>query len=65
MTIFPRPNIPSGDSAPAVIEVHTPFNDYTDMETVVCLSNKNAKPKDYVEISVDTEDYYKIKGGKK
>lgn len=38
MTIFPRPNIPSGDSAPAVIEVHTPFNDYTDMETVVQLS---------------------------
>ena len=33
-------------------------------ETVVCLSNKNAKPKDYVEIGVDTEDYYKIKDSK-
>ena len=30
-------------------------------ETVVCLSNKNAKPKDYVEIGVDAEDYYRIK----
>ena len=35
------------------------------VETVVCLSNKNAKPKDYVEIGVDAEDYYKIKDGKK
>ena len=31
------------------------------IETVVCLSNKNAKPKDYVEIGVDAEDYYSIK----
>jgi len=31
------------------------------IETVVCLSNKNAKPKDYVEIGVDAEDYYRIK----
>lgn len=29
------------------------------VETVVCLSNK--KSKDYVEIGVDAEDYYKIK----
>ena len=36
------------------------------VETVVCLSNKNAKPKDYVEIGVDAEDYYRIKdSGKK
>ncbi len=34
------------------------------IETVVCLSNK--KSKDYVEIGVDAEDYYKIKdSGKK
>ena len=32
-----------------------------DVETVVCLSNKNAKPKDYVEIGVNAEDYYRIK----
>ena len=31
------------------------------VETVVCLSNKNAKSKDYVEIGVDAEDYYRIK----
>ena len=31
------------------------------VETVVCLSNKNAKPKDYIEIGVDAEDYYRIK----
>ena len=31
------------------------------VETVVCLSKKNAKPKDYVEIGVDAEDYYRIK----
>ena len=31
------------------------------VETVVCLSNKNAKPKDYVEIGVNAEDYYRIK----
>ena len=34
------------------------------VETVVCLSKKNSKPKDYVEIGVDAEDYYKIKEGK-
>ena len=33
-------------------------------ETVVCLNKKNSKPKDYVEIGVDAEDYYKIKEGK-
>ena len=31
------------------------------IETVVCLSNKNARSKDYVEIGVDAEDYYRIK----
>ena len=30
-----------------------------DVETVVCLDKK--KPKDYIEIGVDAEDYYKIK----
>ena len=34
------------------------------LETVVLLSKKNSKPKDYVEIGVDAEDYYKIKEGK-
>ena len=41
-------------------------HDSCHVETVVCLSNKNAKPKDYVEIGVDAEDYYRIKdSGKK
>jgi 23S rRNA (uracil1939-C5)-methyltransferase len=31
------------------------------VETVVCLDKKNAKLKDYVEIGVDAEDYYRIK----
>ena len=35
------------------------------VETGVLLSNKNAKRKDYVEIGVDAEDYYRIKGGKR
>ncbi len=35
------------------------------VETVVCLSNKNAKPKDYVEIGVDAVDYYNIKSAEK
>lgn len=34
------------------------------VETVVLLSNKNSKKKDYVEIGVDADDYYKIKSGK-
>jgi len=34
-----------------------------DDETVVCLSNK--KSKDYVEIGVDAEDYYRIKDSEK
>ena len=32
-----------------------------DVETVVCLSNKNARSKDYIEIGLDVEDYYRIK----
>ncbi len=35
------------------------------VETVVCLSNKNAKPKDYVEIGVDAADYYNIKSAER
>ncbi|MCQ2749443.1 MAG: methyltransferase domain-containing protein [Clostridia bacterium] len=31
------------------------------VETVVCLSKKNMKSKDHVEIGVDAEDYHKIK----
>ena len=31
------------------------------VETVVLLSKKNYKAKDFVEIGVDAEDYYKTK----
>ena len=34
---------------------------WTTIETVVCLINKNTRSKDYVEIGVDAEDYYRIK----
>lgn len=40
------------------------FGQSSHVETVVCMSKKNSKPKDYVEIGVDAEDYYKIKEGK-
>ena len=35
------------------------------VETVCCLGKKNVKPKDYVEIGVDAEDYYRIKDSEK
>jgi hypothetical protein len=41
------------------------FKKVTHDETVCLLSKKNAKPKDYVEISVDAEDYYRIKSSEK
>ena len=34
------------------------------VETVVLLSKKHVNQNDYVEIGVDAEDYYKIKGEK-
>jgi len=34
------------------------------VEAVVLLSNKNAKSKNYLEIGIDVEDYYKIKDAK-
>ena len=35
------------------------------VETVICLSYKNAKRKDYIEIDVDADDYYSIKDSEK
>ncbi len=46
------------------VESVQPFDNFPftrHVETVVCLSNKNARSKDYVEIGVDAEDYYRIK----
>ena len=36
-----------------------------DVETVVLLGNKFSKAKDYVEIGIDAEDYYRIKDSEK
>ena len=35
-----------------------------DVETVVLLNNKFAKAKDFVQIGIDAEDYYRIKDAK-
>ena len=40
------------------------INDIT-VETVVLLNNKFSKANDFVEISVDAEDYYRIKDSEK
>ncbi len=37
------------------------FIDSCHVETVVLLGNKFSKAKDYVEIGIDAEDYYRIK----
>jgi 23S rRNA (uracil1939-C5)-methyltransferase len=34
-------------------------------ETVVCLNKKFSKPKDYIQIGIDAEDYYRIKESEK
>jgi hypothetical protein len=31
------------------------------LETVVILNNKNPRPKSYVEIGIDAEEYFRIK----
>lgn len=36
-----------------------------DVETVVLLGNKFSKAKDYIEIGIDAEDYYRIKDSKR
>ncbi|MCR4739453.1 MAG: 23S rRNA (uracil(1939)-C(5))-methyltransferase RlmD [Lachnospiraceae bacterium] len=41
------------------------FPHTTHVETVVCLSNNFSKPKDYVQIGIDAEDYYRIKESEK
>ena len=34
------------------------------VETVVCLGKSFSKPKEYVQIGIDAEDYYSIKDAK-
>ena len=45
------------------VDIHNGVSGH--VETVCLLSKKNAKPKDCVEISVDAEDYYRIKSSEK
>ena len=40
------------------------YSSITDHETIVSLSNNFSKPKDYVQIGIDAEDYYRIKDAK-
>ena len=35
------------------------------IETVVCLGKNFSKPKEYVQIGIDAEDYYRIKESEK
>ena len=37
----------------------------TTVETVVYLSKNFSKPKDYIQIGIDAEDYYRIKESEK
>ena len=60
LTFFRKLGYRAGDICPLDM---FPFT--RNVETVVLLSNKNAKPKDCVEISVDAEDYYRIKSSEK
>lgn len=45
--------------------VDLPLEKLPTHETVVLMNNKNAKPKDYVEIGIDAEEYYNIKDSEK
>ena len=45
------------------VVIHSVFA--THCETVVLLNNKFAKAKDFVQIGIDAEDYYRIKDAKR
>ena len=40
-------------------------HDSCHVETIVLLGNKFSKAKDYVEIGIDAEDYFRIKNSEK
>lgn len=46
------------------ISIHDQFPRGMNIETVVLLNNKFAKAKDFVQIGIDAEDYYRIKDAK-
>ena len=45
--------------------VDLPLEKLPTHETVVCLSKNFSKPKDYIQIGIDAEDYYRIKDSEK
>ncbi len=45
--------------------VDLPLEKLPTHETVVCLSKNFSKPKDYIQIGIDAEDYYRIKESEK
>lgn len=51
------------DNFPFTADIHTDVSRH--VECVCLLNNKNAKLKEYVEIGVDVEDYYRIKDSEK
>ena len=51
------------DMFPHTVDIHTAVSRH--VETVALLSNKFAKAKDFVQIGIDTEDYYRIKDSEK
>ena len=46
------------------ISIHDQFPRGMNIETVVLLNNKFAKAKDFVQIGIDAEDYYRIEDAK-
>jgi len=56
--------VPRYERTPKIgwFDIHSVFA--THVETVVLLSKKHVNPKAYVEIAVDAEEYYRIKGEK-
>jgi len=42
-----------------------PLEKFPTHETVVCLGKNFSKPKDYIQIGIDAEDYYRIKESEK
>ena len=55
----------SGDYFLNAVQAYDLFPRSIHVETVVLLNNKFAKAKDFVQIGIDAEDYYKIKDAEK